>query len=249
MCDLIHLKVASESTPVRRLYYATVVRPAARRADRVLTISNHSKGEVMEWAGIDGERVVNVGCGVSEVFRPGGPRHDPGYAYLLHVGRRATHKNIERLAAAFARSRARGTHRLLFTGTADAPTVALLKANGLFEHAEFSGPTDDARLAAMYRGATALVFPSLYEGFGLPVAEAMACGTAVITSNLTATAEIAGDAALLVDPLQVDAIAEAIDRLVDDSAMRAALAAGGPAHIVPYRWDHVAKLAQHALGP
>ncbi|MEJ6021479.1 glycosyltransferase family 4 protein [Ramlibacter sp. PS4R-6] len=250
MCDLIHLRVASESTPVRRLYYRTVVRPGARRAERILTISEFSRRDVLEWTGVPEERVVNVGTGVSEVFTPDGTRHEPGFPYLLHVGRRASHKNVERLVAAFAHSRARATHQLLFTGHADAETAAHIRAHGVHGQVQFTGPADDARLAAIYRGATALVFPSLYEGFGLPVVEAMASGTPVITSDATATAEIAGGgAALLVDPLRVEAIAEAIDRLVDDGALRAELARRGIAHSAQYTWERSAALARAALAP
>jgi glycosyltransferase involved in cell wall biosynthesis len=248
ICDLIHLRVETESTLVRRLYYRTVVRPGARRAERILTISEFSKRDVLEWSGLPEERVVNVGTGVSEVFTPGGSRHEPGFPYLLHVGRRATHKNIARLVEAFAASRARATHRLVFTGEPDEPTMTLVRQHRVRDLVTFSGATDDARLAALYRGATALVFPSLFEGFGLPPVEAMACGTPVITADATATAEIAGGgAAVLVDPLRADAIADAIDRLVDDAQLRRTLSQRGLQHCAQFRWDRVATLAQAAL--
>jgi len=223
--DLIHLRFAAESSVLRRAYYGLVVGPAAHRAARVLTVSDYSRREILEWTGLHSERVAVVGNGVSETFRPDGPRHQPGYPYFLHVGRRAAHKNVERLAAAHAASRCGREVRLLFTGD-----------------------LAEAQLAAHYRGALALVFPSLYEGFGLPVVEAMACGTPVLTSNLTALAETVGEGnALIADPLSVEALAAAMDRLAEDAALRADLRQRGLARARAFSWDRVAERTTDAL--
>jgi len=225
MHDLIHLRFAGESSALRRAYYGLVVGPAAQRAARVLTVSEYSRREILEWTGLNSERVVVVGNGVSDVFRPEGPRHEPGYPYFLHVGRRGSHKNVDRLVAAHAASRCGRDVRLLFTED-----------------------LDDAQLAAHYRGAVALVFPSLYEGFGIPVVEAMACGTPVLTSNVTALPETVGEGnALIVDPLSVDAIAAGLERLAEDAALRAQLRERGLLRAAAFSWSRVAEKVADAL--
>lgn len=246
--DLIHLKVPEESSAIRRLYYAAVVRPAARRGWKILTVSRHSQQDIAEWAGIPESAISVVGNGVSVTFSASGPRHTPGYPYLLHVGRRAGHKNIEGLLAAFSRSRASRDLKLLFTGTADAFTLNIVQRHNLTARVVFSGNIDDVALAKIYRGATSLVFPSLYEGFGLPVVEAMACGTPVITSDAAATREVAGAGnALLVPAQDIDALAEAIDHIVDDSVLRAELVMRGLKRAQAFVWADVARRVEAAL--
>lgn len=223
--DLIHLRFAPESTPARRLYYRLVVRPAAQRAACVLTVSAHSRREILDWTGLPPERVEVVGNGVAAAFRPEGARHQPGFPYFLYVGRRAAHKNLERLRAAHAASRC-------------AREIRLLYAEGL----------DDEQLAAHYRGAVALAFPSLYEGFGLPIVEAMACGTPVLASSCTAMPETAGKGnALLVDPLDVASIAAGLDRLAEDPELRAGLRQRGLQRARAFSWTHVAAKVGAAL--
>jgi len=248
--DLIHLRFRAESTPVRRAYYRFVVAPAARRAARILTVSEFSRREVLEWTGLPVERVVVVGNGVSAAFAPDGPRHAPGYPYFLYVGRREPHKNLPGLISAFAVSRSRADAKLLLTGDADRATLELARRLGIAERIAFAGILDDARLAARYRGAIALAMPSFYEGFGLPVVEAMACGTPVLASNVTALPEIAGQGnALLVDPAREDAIREALDGLASRSELRADLRKRGLARAAQFSWVGVgAEVARQLAG-
>ena len=225
MHDMIHLRFAGTSSPARRAYYRLVVGPAARRAFRVLTVSQHARGEILDWTGLPPERVEVVGNGVAAAFRPEGPRHEPGYPYFLYVGRREAHKNVERLFAAHAASRCGREVRLLFA-----------------EH------LDDEQLAAHYRGAIALALPSLYEGFGIPIVEAMACGTPVLTSNATAIPETVGEGnALIVDPLSIDAIAAGLDRLAEDAALRAQLRQRGLMRAAAFSWETVAEKVGRVL--
>lgn len=248
--DLIHLRFPAESTAVRRAYYRLVVAPAAPRAARILTVSEFSRREILEWTSLPGERVVVVGDGVSAAFTPDGPRHEPGYPYFLYVGRREPHKNLPGLLAAFAASRSRADARLLLTGDADGVTVELARRKGIAERIAFAGTLDDARLAAHYRGAIALAMPSFYEGFGLPMVEAMACGTPVLASNVTALPEIAGQGnALLVDPAREDAIGEALDDLASDSELRGDLSRRGMARAARFSWAGVgAEVARQLAG-
>lgn len=239
--DLIHLKVPEESSFVRRLYYRTVVRPAALRAWRVFTISEYSRQDIAEWSGLPESAIHVIGVGVSPTFVPQGRRHQMDMPYFLHVGRRAGHKNIPALLKAFANSGASRRAMLVFTGTPDTPTAATALSLGIADRVTFAGNLTDEKLAELYRGATGLLFPSLYEGFGLPVIESMACGTPVVTSNLTATREAAGpDNALLVNPRDVDALGYSILRLLDDAAMRAQLSQRGLERAKEFTWAGVA---------
>lgn len=239
--DLIHLRFPAESTPLRRAYYRFVVAPAARRAARILTVSEFSRREILEWTGLPEERVVVAGNGVSAAFTPDGPRHAPGYPYFLYVGRREPHKNLPGLFAAFAASRCRTDTRLILTGDADSATLDLAHRHGIAERIAFAGTLDDAQLAAHYRGAIALAMPSFYEGFGLPMVEAMACGTPVLASNVTALPEIAGEGnALLVDPAREEAIREALDSLASDSQLCLNLRNCGLSRAAQFSWDRVA---------
>jgi glycosyltransferase involved in cell wall biosynthesis len=249
--DLIHLRMPEESSPVRRLYYATVVRPAARRAARIFTVSEYSRREIVDWAGVSEERVVVVGNGVSEAFTPGpvDPAALPQRPYFLHVGRRAANKNVGKLLAAYASIRTKVPAVLVFTGQPDPATVAAARQLGIPDAGlRFCGEVDDAALANLYRGAAALVFPSVYEGFGIPIVEAMACGTPVVTARATATREVAGEGnAVLVDPQREDELAAGMLRVLEDGALREQLAAAGLARAAEFTWSGVARRVQDAL--
>lgn len=245
--DLVHLRVPAESSAMRRLYYAAVVLPAARRARCILTVSEYSRRDIVEWSGMREERIHVVGNGVSSHFVPGPGRagRDP---YFLHVGRRAGHKNVDGLLQAFALSGLAGNCSVVFTGEPDEATEALAARFGVSPHVRFAGPVDDAQLLALYQHALALVFPSLHEGFGLPVVEAMATGTPVVTANRTSMPEIAGEGnALLVDPGDPQQIADAMRRIAQDVQLWEQLATRGLARAGAFSWDKVCARVQQAL--
>jgi glycosyltransferase involved in cell wall biosynthesis len=127
--------------------------------------------------------------------------------------------------------------RLVFTGHMSAELAEYIVHNRMLQSVHFIGLVPDAELPSLYRSAKALLFASLYEGFGLPVIEAMACGTPVVTSNITALPEIAGDAALLVDPTSVEQIATALRQIIEDSSLRQKLRAGGLARAAEFSWS------------
>lgn len=245
--DLNYVHFSANTTALKRAYFATVVKPACRRAACVLTVSEFSRRQIIEWASIPAERVRNVSNGVADSFAPGGARHSPGFPYLLFVGSQAPHKNLHRLVAALARSKAAGEVKLLVTGRPAGDTARWLAAENLGSHVEFTGLIPDDALPAYYRGAVALTMPSLFEGFGLPVVEAMACGTAVLTSDATSLPEVAGEAALIVDPTDIAAIAEAIDRLVFDASLRESLGVRGIARARAFSWDATARTTAAVL--
>lgn len=239
--DLIPTRVPEETTIGKRTYYRAVVRPAVRRAFCVITVSQFSRREVLEWTAVDTNRVTVVPLAPAAAFVPDGERHTPGYPYLLYVGRRKPHKNLSRCLQAFARAHVPLDIQLVLTGEADAQLTRLAQRLGILGRLVFAGSLSDDALAAWYRGALAVLIPSLYEGFGLPALEAMACGTPVVAANATALPEVVGDAAVFVDPRSVDSIAEGIQRVVDNATLRDLLRRRGTQRAAAFDWTRTAE--------
>ena len=194
----------------------------ARAADRVFAVSEFTKREAVELLGVDEKRVVVVGNAIDPVFTPEGPAAEGDY--VLAVATLEPRKNLGRTAEAAARAGV----ELRVVGA---------RGWGGVETPGWVGEVADEELAALYRGARALVVPSLYEGFGIPVLEAMACGTPVVTSRGGAAEEVAGRAAVLVDPLDVEAIAAGIEQA---SSRRDELRPRGLERAGTYSWGAVA---------
>src|SRR6266511_3682862 len=245
--DLIHLHVEEYRSAGRRLYYALHVKPAIKRARAVLTGSNYSRSRILEWSGVNAERVVVIGAAAGERFTPIGDTYRPGYPYLLYVGNRKPHKNLARLVSALARVEERAALRLVLSGPAEQDLITLARSVGVHDRIEFLGNVPEEKLPALYRGAIAFVFPSLYEGFGLPPVEAMACGTPVVSSLATSLAEVVGDAAVAIDPFDVDSIAAGIDKVVGDDQLRRELRSRGFAQAARFSWDDTAQRTWTAL--
>ena len=245
--DLNHLCVMDNSNAMKRAYYQYVIRPACHRAEYVLTVSEYSKREIITWAKVPHEKVINVGNGVGMPFSPSGKKFDPGYPYLLYVGSRKPHKNLPRLLKAFSISGVWKDIHLLFSGEPDRDIAAEINRLGLEGYVRFRDMSSDQELSEAYRGAVAFVFPSLYEGFGLPPLEAMACGVPVLTSNACSLPEVVGDAAILVEPLIVEEIAEGIRRLVGDSVLRKLLREKGLIRSKEFSWEKTARLTSAVL--
>lgn len=236
--DLNHLYIRENSSVLKRAYYRHIVRPAIHRADRVLTGSEFSRSQICEWSGVKPGQIVAVGYGVSSAFVLEGERHDAGgRPYFLNVGNEKAHKNAIRTIRAFASAFIDTEFLMLFTGTPSPALQAEVASLGIGDQVRYLGRVSDDELARLYRGALALVFVSLYEGFGLPIIEAMACGTPVLTSTATAMPEVAEDAAVLVDPHDVDAIADGMRRLAHDPALRHALCAKGVQRSSLFSWE------------
>lgn len=245
--DLNHIDRPENGSLLKQLYYRLIMRRAARKAFRVLTISQFSMRRIIEWAGLDPGRVTNVGCGVDACYHPDVPPYTPGYRYLLCVSNRKAHKNEPRVLEAFAQAAISPDIRLIFTGNANDSLLNRCRRLGIDKRVVFVGRVAEKDLPGLYRGALALVFPSLYEGFGLPVVEAMACGTPVLTSNTTSLPEVAGDAALFVDPLSASEIAAGIERLCTDIVLRENLQRKGLLQAARFNWSDVATRVRSAL--
>lgn len=244
--DLIFLHFPEEASRLMQPYFHWVVKSAAHRAYRVLTVSEFSKREILQWANLPQEKVIVVGNGVGERFTPNGSRHNPGYSYFLYIGNRRPHKNLSRLLTAFSKVTAKEI-RLVLSGNSEPSILGQIKQLNLEGRVVFTGFISDADLPHYYRGAIALIFPSLYEGFGLPPLEAMACGTPVITSNITSLPEVVGDAAIIVNPLDVDALQHSIEQILKDEDLRRYLSSKGIEQSKKFSWDRTAKLTQNIL--
>jgi glycosyltransferase involved in cell wall biosynthesis len=235
--DLNHIDRPENSSAAKRLYYSLILKRACRQAAHVLTVSDFSRTRIAEWSGLPLERVTNVGNGVDRAFNSGVEHYTPGYPYLFCVGNRKLHKNELRTIEAFSAANVPQQMRLIFSGNPTAELVAKIENAGMSGRIVFAGQIPESQLPSYYRGAVALLFPSLYEGFGLPVIEAMACGTPVITSNTTSLPEVAGDAALLVTPESVEEIASAIRKLLSDTGLQEHLRTRGYQQAAKFTWE------------
>jgi glycosyltransferase involved in cell wall biosynthesis len=251
--DLTFMLIPERYPLTRRAYMTAATRASALIADAIVTPSNAVRDEVISHLGIRQERIVAIPEAPSARYQIAPPEHVHAarkryglpQCYMLSVGSLEPGKNRARLFQALASLLRKGID----------PHVAIVgqpawryesdyervREFGLGDHVSFLGYVPDEDMPALYGGATVFAFPSLHEGFGLPVLEAMSCGTPVVTSSGSATAEVAGDAALLVDPLDSNAIAVALERLLCDDELRAGLRARGLKRASEFSWERTAR--------
>jgi glycosyltransferase involved in cell wall biosynthesis len=250
--DCIHL-MFPQYLPSKAAYaYARAsMWAAARRSDCILTVSEASKRDILHFFNVPPEKIVVVYNAIDDHFWlvPAGDevarvreRYQLDHAFVLYVGNIKPHKNLVRLIEAFADLRRTGFEelKLLIIGDEISRLPALRRAvhrHKLHKHVRFLGYLSDDTLAILYRLASAFVFPSLYEGFGLPPLEAMASGTPVVTSNVSSLPEVAGEAAVLVDPYDVDSITEGLRRVLSDPALAADLRRKGQDRAREFSWE------------
>lgn len=238
-----------------RLYMKPLTSLAAGRAARVLTISEFSRREIDVLTAAPPDRILNAGIAVGGDFAPAPAEAAAVQAkyrlparFILFVGTLEPRKNIGALLEAYARFRRAGgaDWKLVIAGRRGwgaVPVNPALRDMGLERDVFTTGYVDAADLPALYSLAGVFVFPSLYEGFGLPPLEAMACGTPVVCSNRASLPEAVADAGLLVDPTDPEALAGAIGAVLSDEALRARLRAAGLRRAAQLSWDAVARAA------
>ncbi len=238
----------------RTLYRRSINYLAARRADCVLTVSESSKRDLVAMLGVAPAKVAVVYPGVSEIFRPRDPLSCKEYVrsryglptdFILAPGGLGGNKNLNRLLEAFARLVSQGaSHHLVCTGTAAGEEMTRLQTSvkelQLDGRVFFPGriPLDD--LVTLYGASSAVVYVSLYEGFGLPLLEAMACGIPILASQTSSIPEVTQEAALLVDPYNGGAIANAIGRVLRDEELRQTLIQRGLIRAQHFSWRSTA---------
>jgi glycosyltransferase involved in cell wall biosynthesis len=233
-------------------WYKYLLPALAKSAQHLIAISEFTRLRIIEVLGVAPEKVSVVLNGIGPEFTPRPAsevervRKTLGISpapYLLYVGSVEPRKNLARLLEAWERiHKSCPDTQLLITGlsTRGSRVFSDVNISRIPESACFTGYVSDEDLPALYSGAVAFVYPSLYEGFGLPPAEAMACGTPVITSNGTSLPEVVGDAAVLVDPENVTSIADAILRVVNNESLRSEMSRRGIKRARRFTWDNAA---------
>jgi glycosyltransferase involved in cell wall biosynthesis len=237
---------------------------SARKASRIMADSEYTKGEIIKYYNIPEEKIKVVHLGVSDKLSPvigrdlidaALQRYGISRKYILFVGRIEPRKNISGLLRALDYIKKKGEKDLCLVIVGNQDTLFKekelfknIKKMGLDSDVVFTGGVSEKDLALLYNGAEALVYPSFAEGFGLPVLEAMACGTPVITSNTTSLSEIAGDAALLVDPHSFEEIGEGIEAILSNDTLRKDLSHRGVKRAQGFRWEETAKKTIQVYG-
>jgi len=260
--DLSFLLVPDTLNDAYRERLARQVPDTVRRAGSVIAPSASVKVDLVEHLAVPPDKIIVASPGVDRrVFRPVGGdaraevlmRHSLPTSYFLFVGTLQPRKNVVRVLTAYRALPAdvRSRHALVLVGMKgwrdDEIASEITRLTDAGERVHYAGYADGADLPALYSGATAFVWPSLFEGFGMPVLEAMACGTPVITSDRSSLPEAAGGAALLVDPFDVDAIADAMRRVADDDALASSLVERGHERAARACWHDTASHVRDAL--
>jgi glycosyltransferase involved in cell wall biosynthesis len=255
--DCIHL-LFPQYLPSGALTYAHFMMGAAlRRSDLVFTVSEASRRDILHfYPDADGERIQVVPNAIDPaILEPPGEeemervreRYQIRGRFVLYAGNIKPHKNLERLITAFGMLKQRSGHedlKLLIIGDEVNRYPSLrrsVEGAGIRQDVRFFGFVPDSTLSALYRLASVFAFPSLYEGFGLPPLEAMACGTPVVTSRLSSLPEVVGDAALLVDPYSAEDIASGIERVLANSDLAASMVAKGRERVSAFSWERSVK--------
>jgi glycosyltransferase involved in cell wall biosynthesis len=243
-----------------RIYLDLSTRFNARSAAHVLADSQATRDDLVRFTGVAADKITVVHLGrdeslalVQDVQRLAGVQQRlgisqagrPAAPYILYVGTLQPRKNLVRLVDAFAAVRRQHPDLILVLagrrGWLADPLFARVNALGLQEAVRFPGYVADDDLPALLSGALCFAFPSLHEGFGFPVLEAQACGAPVLAANTSSLPEVAGEGALLVDPLDTDAIAAGLLRLAGDPVLRARLQAAGFANLQRFSWQRCAR--------
>jgi len=251
--DLIFRRYPAHHKPLNRWYLNLTMPLYCRRASHVIAVSEQTKRDVIEAYGVPAEKITVIYEAASPNFAPQSPeaiaamgvQYGLPERYILSVGTIEPRKNLGRVLTAFERLRGEGlVDAFVIVGKKGwlyDDFFAQLDRSPARDAVIFPGWVADEDLPAMVAGAACLAFPSEFEGFGLPVLEAMACGTPVVCSNTSSLPEIAGDAALLVNPLDTDAIAAALRRVLSEPGLAAELRARGIAQAARFSWERAAQ--------
>jgi glycosyltransferase involved in cell wall biosynthesis len=261
--DCIHL-MFPEYLPNRlALSYARAsLWAAARVSNRIMTVSETSKRDILRFFEVPAEKISVIYNGIDERFRVQPPEEEMSRVaqryqltgdFVLYAGNVKPHKNVERLIDAFHLVRQDGLDhlQLIVIGDEISRYAELRRAvhrYNLHRYVRFLGYMPDATLAVLYRLAAVFVFPSLYEGFGLPPLEAMASGAPVVTSNVSSLPEVVGDAAVLVDPRDPRAIADGVRRVLTEPGLRETLRAKGLNRAAEFSWDRSVQRIRQIYG-
>lgn len=252
--DVGFLRFSDKHLSANRRYLAAISRASVRRARRIIGISQATADDCISLLGASPDRVRTVYCGVDHnLYRPQPASELAAFRaakelpdrFALFVGTLEPRKNLWTLLKAYSRARTRGLEQPLVvvggTGWLYEDTLRRLKEEGLDDGVRFVGYADNNEMPLWYAASEFFVYPSLLEGFGLPVAEAMACGTPVITSNVSSLPEVGGNAVAYVTPTDVDQITQRLIEVGGDAERRKAMACAGIERASRFRWDEAAR--------
>ncbi|MCG8346742.1 MAG: glycosyltransferase family 4 protein [Chloroflexales bacterium] len=250
--DLAFIRFPHTFRSYNRTYLDLATRTSVRRASYVLVVSEHTKREVVGLLGVPAERVIVTPNAARAHFQPPDPaalaafraHHSLPEQFVLYVGTLEPRKNLTTLLDAYSQIARQSAAPLLIGGGKGwlyQPVFERLDALGLRDRVHFIGYIDEDELPLWYAAATLFVFPSLYEGFGMPPLEAMACGTPVVAANGSSLPEVVGDAGLMTPPTDANTLAEAILRLLRDDALRAELSERGLRRSQRFSWHKTAQ--------
>ncbi|TCD01965.1 glycosyltransferase family 1 protein [Pedobacter frigidisoli] len=231
--DLNHLYFYSA---FHKFYLKNIIGSLAKKASKVITVSNFTKRELVEKLELDANKIEVIYNGVDGAFINNQESYNLAKPYFLYVGNRRSYKNLVRTIEAFAIAKISNDFIFAITGTEDLLLKETINRLGLEKRVVFLGFISEADLPKLYRGAYALLFVSLMEGFGLPILESMASGTPVLTSNVSSLPEIGGDAVLVVDPYSVSEIVSGIETLVDKGDLYFKLVQKGYERVKTFDW-------------
>ncbi len=245
--DLIPLRFPQRFSRLTA-YFRYYIPQVLRQAEHIICDSQATAADVANFFQIPRHKMTAIPLACDNInFRY---LDLPAKNYFLYTGRHDPYKNLERLIAAFASLPDRANYELWLAGPPNAYTpqlTAQVEKLGLQSLVKFLGYVPYSQLPVLMNQAIALVFPTLWEGFGLPILEAMACGTPVITSNLSSMPEVAGDAGLLVNPYSVGEIAEAMQTVATDSKVRSNLKTASLARSSQFSWHKTGKATANIL--
>jgi glycosyltransferase involved in cell wall biosynthesis len=252
-------------TRIKRLFFPPMIRWSARHSDAVIAISSSTRSDSIRLLGIPESKINTIPLGVEKDFHPAADKrlleivrtkHKLPESFILYVGTVEPRKNLPLLLCAFAGLLRRGTPYYLVVvgklGWMYEDVFKLIDELGIKEKVRLTGYFPQEDLSSVYQLADIFVYPTSYEGFGLPVLEAMACGTPVITSNVSSMPEFVGNAGILIPPGDVEALEQAMLDLIYDKDKRERFSRAGIERAAAYTWEHMAedtiKVYQRILG-
>ena len=259
LLDVVPLDHPEWLNPKFAAWYRFLTPKLAKRVRHVITISEFSKQRIIATTGIDSSKISVTSLGVDkrfckknleEILLVRRKFNIPSPNYILCLGSLEPRKNLEKLLAAWSSlvDKIQDDIYLVVAGGEGSKNVfQKLNLERNISRVKFLGHVEDSFLPALYSGAMIFAYPSVYEGFGLPPLEAMACGTPVLTGNLTSLPEVVGDCGVMVDPYDVDAIANGIFRLIEDGALRMDLSIRGINRASDFNWDNTSNLTLKIL--
>ncbi|MBI4744908.1 MAG: glycosyltransferase family 4 protein [Actinobacteria bacterium] len=250
--DLIHLNFPDLFSRKVRIYYEEVVKRAALRMKKIIAVSESSKKDIIKWLNLDPDKIVVIYNGVSRIYHPtedentlNSVKNKFGISkrFILFVGNRKPHKNILRLIEAFKILKNKVDCSLLIITDNDSrftePEEKVLELD-LSNDVIISGPVENEELPLLYSAADVFILPSLCEGFGLPALEAMSCGTPVVASETSSLPEVIGSAGILIDPYDVNSIADALEKILEDDVLRKEMIKRGYSQAAKFNWRDTA---------